>query len=70
LKISWDFVVLGRVIRYKGRFLDVVPSEGDRREVICLMLIVSNPRVNQSFRNILRWGIGREVTQDCFDGFL
>jgi hypothetical protein len=47
LKISWDFAVLGRVIRYKGRFVDVdVPSEGDRREVvICLTLITSNSRV-------------------------
>jgi hypothetical protein len=47
LKISWDFAVLGRVIRYKGRFLDDdVPSEGDWREVvICLTLITSNPSV-------------------------
>jgi hypothetical protein len=46
LKISWDFAVLGRVIRYKGRFRDDVPLEGDRREVvICLTLITSNPRV-------------------------
>jgi hypothetical protein len=46
LKISWDFAVLGRVIRYKGRFLDDVPSEGDRREVVIfLTLITSNPSV-------------------------
>jgi hypothetical protein len=49
LKISWDIAFLGRVIRYKGRFLDDVPSEGDRREiVICLTLITSNPRVTSS----------------------
>jgi hypothetical protein len=46
LKISWDFAVLGRVIRNKARFLVAVPSEGDRRNVvICLTLITSNPRV-------------------------
>jgi hypothetical protein len=29
LKLSWDFAVQGRVIRKKGRFLVVVPSECD-----------------------------------------
>jgi hypothetical protein len=33
LEISWDFAVLGRVMRNKGRFLVIVPSEGARREV-------------------------------------
>jgi hypothetical protein len=41
----WDFAVLGRVIRNKGRFLFALPSEGDWREVICLTLITSDPRV-------------------------
>jgi hypothetical protein len=41
LKRSWDFVVLSRVTRNKGRVMDV-PS-GDRQAVgICLMLITSN----------------------------
>jgi hypothetical protein len=34
LKMSWDFAVLGRVIRNKGRFLVVVSSEGDLRVVV------------------------------------
>jgi hypothetical protein len=29
--ISWDFAVLGKVIRKKGRFMVVDPSVGDRR---------------------------------------
>jgi hypothetical protein len=46
LKISRDFAVLGRMIRNNGRFLDDVPSEADRWEVvICLTLITSNARV-------------------------
>jgi hypothetical protein len=48
-KISWDFVVLGKVIRKRGRFMFVDPSEGDRRvDVICLTLITSNPRTSPS----------------------
>jgi hypothetical protein len=44
-KMSWDFVVLVKVIRKRGRFMIVDPSEGDRRVVvICLTLITSNPR--------------------------
>jgi hypothetical protein len=43
LKISWDLAVLGRVIRKRGRFL--VPSEDDRRVVICLTLTTSNPKL-------------------------
>jgi hypothetical protein len=43
-KISWDFFVLGKVIRKRGRFMVVDPSDGDRRvTVICLKLIMSNP---------------------------
>jgi hypothetical protein len=46
LKISCNFADLGKVIRNKGRFLVIVPSEGDRRVVvICLTLTMSNPRV-------------------------
>jgi hypothetical protein len=46
LKISWDFAVLGKMIGNKGRFLAIVPSEGDRRVVvICFTLTTSNPRV-------------------------
>jgi hypothetical protein len=46
LKISWDFAVLRRVMRNKGRFLVAASWNGDRREfVICLTLTTSNPRV-------------------------
>jgi hypothetical protein len=45
-KISWDFVVLGNIIRQLGRFMFVDPSEGDRRVVVIrLTLITSNPRL-------------------------
>jgi hypothetical protein len=45
LNISRDFDVLGKVIRKRGMFIDVVPSAGDRRQVdICLMLITSKRR--------------------------
>jgi hypothetical protein len=45
-KISWDFVVLGKVIRKSWRFMVVDPTEGDRRvAVICMTLITSNPRL-------------------------
>jgi hypothetical protein len=44
LKKSWDFVVLGRVIRNRGRIMYVVAS-GDRRAVdICPTLMTSKPR--------------------------
>jgi hypothetical protein len=40
------FLGLGKVIRKRGRFMVVDPSEGDRRVVvICLTLITSNPRL-------------------------
>jgi hypothetical protein len=46
-KISWDFVILGKVIRKRGRFMVVDPSEGDRQvAVICSTLITSNTRLN------------------------
>jgi hypothetical protein len=45
-KISWNFVVLGKVIRKRGRFMAVDQSEGDRRVVVIyLTLITSTPRV-------------------------
>jgi hypothetical protein len=45
-KISWDFTVLGKVIRKRLRFRVVDPSEGDGRlAVICLMLIMTKPRL-------------------------
>jgi hypothetical protein len=45
-EISWDFAVLGKVIRKRGRFMFVDPSEGDRKvALICLTLITSNPRL-------------------------
>jgi hypothetical protein len=44
--MSWDFAVLGKVIRKRGRIMVVDPSEGDRRvAVICLTLITSNTRL-------------------------
>jgi hypothetical protein len=48
-KISWNFAVLGKVIRKSGWFRVYDPSEGDRRVVvICLTLITSNPRLTSS----------------------
>jgi hypothetical protein len=48
-KISWDFVVLGKVIRKRGRFMVFDPSGGDRRvAVICLTLITSKPMLTRS----------------------
>jgi hypothetical protein len=42
LYISCDFVFIDEVIRKRGRFTVVVPSEGDRRVVnLCLTLITS-----------------------------
>jgi hypothetical protein len=44
-KISRDFDVLAKVMRNRGRFLDRVPSDGDRRAGdICLTLMMSKPR--------------------------
>jgi hypothetical protein len=43
-KISWDFSVLGKVTRNKGRSKVLNPSEGvQRKAVICLTLMTSNP---------------------------
>jgi hypothetical protein len=43
---SWDFAVLGKVIRNKGRLTVDVPSGGVRRVVvICLTLMTSKPRI-------------------------
>jgi hypothetical protein len=45
-KISWDFAVLDKVIKKRGKFMVVDPSEGDRWvAVISLTLITSNPRL-------------------------
>jgi hypothetical protein len=45
-KISWDFAVLGKVTRKKGRFIILDSSGGDRRvDVICLTLTTSKPRL-------------------------
>jgi hypothetical protein len=45
LNISWDFDVLGEVVRKRGIFTVVVPPAGDRRVIdIYLMLITSKAR--------------------------
>jgi hypothetical protein len=45
LNISWDFDVLGKIMRKRERFTVDVPSAVDRRVAgICLMLITSKPR--------------------------
>jgi hypothetical protein len=50
LEDSWDLAFLGRVMRNKGRFLVVVSSVADRREiVICLTLTTSNSTVINHF---------------------
>jgi hypothetical protein len=63
-KISWDFAVLGKVTRKRGRFNILGSSGGDRRVVvICLKLITSKPRLTNpsqiSFAGVLygRWRI-------------
>jgi hypothetical protein len=44
-KISWDFDILGKVMRYRGIFLDRVLSDGDQWVVdIWLTLMMSKPR--------------------------
>jgi hypothetical protein len=46
LNISWNFAVLGKFIRKRGRSMVFNPSGGDRRVVIvCLTLITSKPRL-------------------------
>jgi hypothetical protein len=46
LKFSSDFAALGNVMRNRGMFTAVDPSEGDRRvAVICLTLLTSKPRL-------------------------
>jgi hypothetical protein len=45
-KISWDFAVLGKVTKKRGRFIVLDSSGGDRRVVvICLTLTTSKPRL-------------------------
>jgi hypothetical protein len=45
-KVSWDFAVLDKAMRNKGRFGVDVSSGGVRRVVIiCLTLMTSNPRL-------------------------
>jgi hypothetical protein len=45
-KISWDFLVLGKVLRKSGRVITLDSSGGDRPlVVICLTLITSKPRL-------------------------
>jgi hypothetical protein len=61
---SWDFAVLGKVVRNRGMFMVVDPSGGEKRvAVICLTLIMSNHRLtspsDMSSAGVLRgrWGI-------------
>jgi hypothetical protein len=45
-KISWDFAILGKVIRKRWRFMVFHPSGGDGLvAVICLTLITSKLRL-------------------------
>jgi hypothetical protein len=45
-KISWEFAVLGRVLRNRGRLEIFGSSEDDRRVVvICVTLTTSKPRL-------------------------
>jgi hypothetical protein len=45
-KISWNFAVLGKVIRKRGRFMIFDPAGGNRLvDVICLTPITSKPRL-------------------------
>jgi hypothetical protein len=49
-KISWDFAVLGKVTRKRGRFAILVPSGDDRCVVvICLTLTTLRPRFTSPF---------------------
>jgi hypothetical protein len=41
-KISWDFAVLGKVTRKRGRFIILDSSGGDRRVVVMMNSIFSD----------------------------
>jgi hypothetical protein len=61
LKISWDFDVLGKVIKKRGIFTVIVPSASDLGVTdICLTLITSKPRfINPSEMSSSGVEIGR-----------
>jgi hypothetical protein len=58
-KNSWDFAFLGKVIKKRGRFTVVYPSDGDRRvAVVCLTLITPNqPEAHQPVRYVFCKGV-------------
>jgi hypothetical protein len=45
-KISWDFAVLVKIIKKRGKFMGFDPSGDDQQvAVTCLKLITSKPRL-------------------------
>jgi hypothetical protein len=69
-KISWDFAVLGKVIRKRGRFMVFDPSEGDRRvAVICLTLIMTKPRLTSPSDMSSAWVLCGRWRITAFVGF-
>jgi hypothetical protein len=62
-KISWDFAVLGKVTRKRGRFVVLGSSGDDRRVVvICLTLTTSKPRFTSPSDMSLCWDVKRQVS--------
>jgi hypothetical protein len=53
-KISWDFVVLGKVTRKRGRFVIMDSSGGDSRVVVIVEAEAHQPLTNILCRNVLR----------------
>jgi hypothetical protein len=55
LNISWDFDVLGKVIRKRGMFTVIVPYEGDGWVLdICSTVITSKSRFTTHLRCLLQ----------------
>jgi hypothetical protein len=66
LNISWDFDVLGKVIRKRGRFTVYVPPASDLRVAeICLTLITPKPRST----NLSEMSSGGVVNGKCRGGY-
>jgi hypothetical protein len=65
--MSWDFAVLGKVIRNKGRVIVVVPSV-DRRHLFDANNVKT--KYHQSIVYVLCRSVLRQMADHCLDGFL
>jgi hypothetical protein len=70
-KISWDFVVLGKVTRNRGRFV-VLGSSGDDRlvDLICLALTMSKLRFTSPSDMSSAWVLSDKWRITAFMGFI